>query len=73
MAEKQYEKLKEDFPNDYEKMIKNLDEYVEIKNVSYKNHNLVMRNWKNKERKEKSSAKKEKKKDVNIDWLNEYL
>jgi len=73
LTDKQYEKLQLDFPNEYEEMIKNLDEYLEMKNVSYKNHNLVMRNWKNKERKEKSSAKKEKKKDVSIDWLEEYL
>ena len=53
LTEKQFESLKTDFPNDYENMIKNLDEYLETKNVSYKNHSLVMRKWKSKDLKEK--------------------
>lgn len=48
LTEKQYNKLKEDFPKVYEEMIKNLDEYLQIKNVTYKDHNLVMRKWQNK-------------------------
>ena len=70
LTDKQFEKLKKDFPNEWKQMIKNLDEYLEMKNVSYKNHNLVMRNWKNKEKKQNRNPKKN---DVQIDWLDDYV
>ena len=68
LTEKQFESLKTDFPNDYENMIKNLDEYLETKNVSYKNHSLVMRKWKAKDKKQTNKPK-----DVEVDWLDKYL
>jgi len=49
LTDKQFDKLKDDFP-DYPTMIKNLDEYIETHGKKYKNHNLVMRNWKNKDK-----------------------
>lgn len=69
ITDEELEKLKEDFPRDYKQMIKNLDEYLEIKNVSYKNHYLVMRKWKSKEKKQDKNLDK---KDVKIEWLEEY-
>jgi hypothetical protein len=56
----QFDKLVEDFGQDrLDDMIRNLDEYLETKNVSYKNHNLVMRKWeKNKKPEEKKDNHK---------------
>jgi len=46
LTDKQHDKLKIDFPRVYEKMIKNLDEYLEITpKKKYDNHNLVLRKW----------------------------
>jgi hypothetical protein len=41
----EYDKLKERFGDFTKDKIKNLDEYLEIKNVSYKNHYLVILKW----------------------------
>lgn len=45
LTEKQYDKLKVDFPSLFKLMIKNLDEYIEMKGVTYKNHNLTLRKF----------------------------
>ena len=57
LTDKQLESLKNDFPLRYEKMITNLDEYIEMKGVSYKNHYLTMRKW---ESNNKKTLKEEK-------------
>ncbi len=44
LTDDELEKLKKDF-SDYENMIKNLDEYIEMKGAKYKNHYLTMRKW----------------------------
>lgn len=57
LTDDEYQRLQNDFA-DYEIKIQNLDNYLENKNVSYKNHNLTIRQWANKD-KEKQGVHKE--------------
>ena len=50
LTDEQYKNLITDFPKDYELMIKNLDEYIEMKGAKYKNHYLTMKKWKTKDK-----------------------
>lgn len=64
LTDSQYEKLKKDFPKDYEKMITNLDEGIEMKGYVYKNHNLAIRNWAKRDKPKESKIVIPKSKDV---------
>jgi hypothetical protein len=44
------DKLKADFPLDWQDRITRLDEYIEMKGAKYKNHNLTIRNWAKRDR-----------------------
>lgn len=44
LTDKEYEKLKKDYDN-YEELIKFLDEYIEMKGYKAKSHNLAIRKW----------------------------
>lgn len=44
LTQDEYIRLQHDFPY-YQQLIEKLDEYLEINNKSYKNHNLVLRGW----------------------------
>ena len=44
LTDKELEKLKNDYDN-YEELIKYLDEYIEMKGYKAKNHNLAIRKW----------------------------
>lgn len=56
LTDRELEKLKADFPNDYQRMIRDLDEYLEMHpSKSYANHNLTMRRW---ERDDREKARK---------------
>jgi len=44
LTDKEYKKLKKDF-NNYEELIKYLDEYIEMKGYKAKSHNLAIRKW----------------------------
>lgn len=55
LTDEQYNKLKEQFPNDYEERIKNLDEGIEIHKYKYSNHLLVIQRWAKKENKNQKS------------------
>ena len=57
LTDTELEKLKKDFPDKWEEMIKNLDEYIEMKGSKYKNHNLVMRKWKSGESKSQKTER----------------
>lgn len=49
LADKEYEKLRTDYGDDkLKRMIKNLDEGIELKGYKYKNHNLALRKWESK-------------------------
>ena len=47
LTDSEHERLIEDFPDDYRRMIRDLDEYLEQHpRKSYANHSLTMRKWK---------------------------
>lgn len=45
LTDKQLEKIKNDFPNNWESLITNLDEGIQLKGYKYKDHNLALRKW----------------------------
>ncbi len=45
LSDEELEKLKAEFPNDYQKRIENLSGYMESTGRSYKNHLATIRNW----------------------------
>lgn len=58
LTDKELDKLKADYPNDYQTMIRDLDEYLEMHpSKSYANHNLTMRRWKRKDEQEQKPKK----------------
>jgi hypothetical protein len=50
LTSSELDRLKEDFPLDWEERIARLDEYIQMKGASYKDHNLTIRNWARKDR-----------------------
>ena len=50
LSDSEIEKLKTEFPTDWEKRIERLSYYMESKGVSYKNHLATIRNWARKDR-----------------------
>lgn len=47
--EEQYQKLINEFPNDYEKRIQSLDDYIQSSGKKYKDHLATIRTWARKE------------------------
>lgn len=45
LTDEEYEKLKDEFPNDYEERIERLSSYIASKGAKYKNHLATIRNW----------------------------
>lgn len=45
LSDEEMEKLKSEFPNDYQKRIEDLSGYMESNGKSYKNHLATIRNW----------------------------
>jgi predicted phage replisome organizer len=64
LSDSDYEKLKNEFPNDYTARIDNLSSYIASTGKSYKNHLATIRNW---ARKEKDTAPKAKTRYGNFD------
>ena len=58
LSDEDMEKLKEEYPNDYDKRIERLSEYIASSGKSYKNHLATIRNWAR--RNETKETKKEK-------------
>ena len=50
LSDSDIEKLKTEFPTDWEQRIERLSYYMESKDVSYKNHLATIRNWARKDR-----------------------
>jgi predicted phage replisome organizer len=69
LTNEQYEKLKQDFPTKYEKLINDLDEGIELKGYSYKNHYLAIRKWEARD-KERSNTPY-RKQGFDEDYVNE--
>jgi hypothetical protein len=59
LTDEQYEKLKTEFPNDYEKRIENTDAYVQSTGNKYKDYLATIRNWARKEKKVSKISKYE--------------
>ena len=56
LSDSDLEKLKEEFPTEWEERIERLSYYMESKGVSYKNHLATIRNWARKDKEEKRGA-----------------
>ena len=52
MSDNDLEKLKSEYPNDYEKRIERLSEYIASTGKSYKNHLATIRSWAKKDKPE---------------------
>lgn len=50
LSDSDMEKLKDEFPMDWEERIENLSNYMESKGKTYKNHLATIRNWARKDR-----------------------
>jgi hypothetical protein len=71
LTNEQYEKLKQDYPYEYEKMIQELDEGLELHNYSYKNHYLAILKWHKKSQAQAKNNTSYKKQGFNEDYVNE--
>lgn len=71
LSDEDMEKLKTEFPYDYEERIERLSEYIESKGAKYKNHLATIRSWSRND-KPKAEQKTEPKSSGNIflDLLN---
>lgn len=56
LSDTDIEKLKTEFPTDWEERIENLSNYMESKGNTYKNHLATIRNWARKDREEKRAT-----------------
>ncbi|NTK52978.1 helix-turn-helix domain-containing protein [Enterococcus faecium] len=56
LSDEQMEKLKTEFPNDYQKRIERLSEYCESSGKTYKNYLATIRSWARKEKSEPKNA-----------------
>ena len=56
LSDADLEKLKTEFPTDWEERIERLSNYMESKGVSYKNHLATIRNWARRDREAKKDT-----------------
>ena len=56
LSDEQMEKLKTEFPNDYQERIERLSEYCESSGKTYKNYLATIRSWARKEKNEPKNA-----------------
>lgn len=75
-TEEQYQKLKNEFPNDYEKRIENLDDYMQSHGAKYKDCLATIRAWAKKEKNKNTQTNKNLKhknyEQRNYDNLDEF-
>lgn len=55
LTDEELDKLKAEFPDDWQDRIENLSEYMASKGSTYKNHLATIRNWNRMEQRQKSS------------------
>lgn len=72
LSDEDMEKLKAEFPYDYEGRIERLSEYIESKGTKYKNHLATIRSWARND-KDRARQKPQEKKSGNVflDLINE--
>lgn len=63
-SDEEYEKVKAYFPNDYEKRIQTLDDYIQSKGTKYKDFVATLKNWARREGYKPPVAKTEKKEEL---------
>ncbi len=74
LSDEEMEKLKAEFPNDWEKRIENLSEYIASSGKKYKNFLATIRKWSKNERKDvQSNAKTDNADDENLRELERQL
>lgn len=67
LSDEEMEKLKTEFPYDYEERIERLSEYIESKGAKYKNYLATIRSW---SRKDKPKAEPKSSGNIFLDLLN---
>lgn len=72
LSEDQMEKLKTEFPNDYQERIERLSEYCESSGKTYKNYLATIRSWARKEKSEPKNASGEYKRTGRREKLPEW-
>ena len=60
LSDEDMEKLKAEFPDDWEKRIERLSDYIESTGKSYKNHLATIRNWAKRDKEKGTTEKKQK-------------
>lgn len=73
-TDEEYEKVKAYFPNDYEKRIQNLDDYIQSKGAKYKDFVATLKSWARKEGYKPPNEKQsqqEKLKEVDLSGLTQ--
>lgn len=55
LTEEEFEKLKKEFPKDYQERIERLSEYIASVGKSYKNHLATIRSWARKDKQQQST------------------
>lgn len=68
LSDSDFEKLKKEFPNDYQQRIENLSSYIASTGKVYKNHLATIRNW---ARKEAPATPQRRKASYDIDKLDQ--
>ena len=69
LSDSDLEKLKTEFPSDYDTRIENLSSYIASTGKSYKNHLATIRNWARKEAPKQQAPRKET--NSNDDFMNQ--
>ena len=72
LTTEEYELLKVDF-KDYEDKIQRLDIYMETSGRNYNNHDALIREWARQDTKKIKKDNKNKPKDIEVDWLEDYI
>lgn len=75
LTDKELEKLKTEFPKDWQERIDNLSAYMKSKGASYKDHLATIRNWARRDKKKQETNKfnQIEKNDYDFDALAEIL
>jgi hypothetical protein len=72
LTDEEYEKLKNEFPDDYEQRIDDLSMYLSSKGKTYKNHLATIRNW-NRMDKQREAKKREAQEDEQTRRIQAFL
>lgn len=71
LSDEDYEKLKSEFPSDYEERIERLSSYMASTGKSYKNHLATIRNWARKDRSKTESNVSQQQKQAEKTWYKQ--